>query len=47
MPETSQLLRKVLYGAGARLRVRDVAAELDVEPAEVREYVRHLVPLSA
>ena len=47
VPETSQLLRKVLYGAGARLRVRDVAAELDVEPAEVREYVRHLVPLSA
>ena len=47
VPETFQLLRKVLYGAGARLRVRDLAAELDVEPAEVREYVRHLVPLSA
>jgi Zn-dependent peptidase ImmA (M78 family) len=47
VPETSQLLRKVMYGSGARLRVGDAATALDVEPAEIREYVRHLVPLSA
>ena len=45
--ETSQLLRKVMYGPVARLKIRAAAAALDVEPADVREYVRHLVPLSA
>lgn len=47
VPETSQLLRKVMYGAEARVSVRDAAAALDIDVGEVREYVRHLVPLSA
>jgi len=47
VPETSQLLRKVLYGSAAALKVRDAAAALDIDASEVRDYVRHLVPLSA
>jgi Zn-dependent peptidase ImmA (M78 family) len=47
VPETSQLLRKVMYGTEARLKLRDAAAALDIEPDEIREFVRHLVPLSA
>ncbi|MEI2713594.1 MAG: ImmA/IrrE family metallo-endopeptidase [Nocardioides sp.] len=47
VPETSQLPRKVMYGAEARVSVRDAAAALDIDVGEVREYVRHLVPLSA
>lgn len=46
-PETSQLLRKVMYGSDARVSVRRAATELELNPAEVREYVRHLVPVSA
>lgn len=47
VPETSQILRKVFYGSESRLKLRDAALALDVEPAEVRAYVRHLVPLAA
>lgn len=47
VPETSQLLRKVMYGTGARLSARDAASVLDLHAAEIREYVRHLVPVSA
>jgi len=47
VPETSQLLRKVVYGSGASLKVREAAAALDVEPDEVRSYMRYLVPVSA
>lgn len=47
VPETSQLLRKVVYGSGASLKIRDAAAVLNIEPEEVRSYVRHLVPVSA
>lgn len=47
VPETSQLLRKVMYGTGARLSLRDAAVALDVEQNVIREHVRHLVPLSA
>ncbi len=47
VPETSQLLRKVMFGAGARITAREAASALDLSPAEVREYVRHLVPVSA
>lgn len=47
VPETSQLLRKVMFGAGARITARGAAAALDLSPEEVREYVRHLVPVSA
>lgn len=45
--ETSQLLRKVMYGPGSRIKVRLAAMALDVEAADVRNYIRHLVPLSA
>ena len=45
--ETSQLLRKVMFGAGARITAKEAAAALDLRPAEVRAYVRHLVPVSA
>jgi Zn-dependent peptidase ImmA (M78 family) len=44
--ESSQLLRKVIYGANARVSIHDAASELQLDAAEVREYVRHLVPLS-
>lgn len=47
VPETSQLLRKVMFGAGARMTAREAAAALNLSQAEVREYVRHLVPISA
>lgn len=47
VPETSQLLRKVMFGSRARITAREAAAALDLSPIEVREYVRHLVPVSA
>ncbi len=47
VPETSQLLRKVMFGTGARITGREAARSLDLAPAEIREYVRHLVPMSA
>lgn len=47
VPETSQLLRKVMYGPSTRLGTRDAAKALDVHPAEIRSFVRDLVPLSA
>jgi len=45
--ETSQLLRKVMFGAGARITAKEAAVAVDLRPAEVRDYVRHLVPVSA
>ncbi|WP_020144463.1 XRE family transcriptional regulator [Terracoccus sp. 273MFTsu3.1] len=47
MPETSQLLRKVMYGSQSRVSAKDAATALDIHPGEIREYVRHLVPISA
>lgn len=47
VPETSQLLRKVMYGVDAKLKVRDVATALDIGPEEVRDYMRRLVPMTA
>ncbi len=47
VPETSQLLRKVMFGARARITATEAAGSLNLSPAEVREYVRHLVPVSA
>ena len=47
VPETSQLLRKVMFGAGARITARGAAAALGLSPVEIREYVHHLVPVSA
>jgi Zn-dependent peptidase ImmA (M78 family)/DNA-binding XRE family transcriptional regulator len=45
--ETSQLLRKVMYGPQARFSVRDAGASIDLPASEIREFVRHLVPTSA
>lgn len=47
VPETSQLLRKVMFGAEARVTIRNAAKELELNAAEVRQYVRHLVPTTA
>lgn len=46
VPESSQLLRKVMYGDGARVKIRDVGKKLELYPTEIADYVRHLVPLS-
>ncbi|TWP33603.1 XRE family transcriptional regulator [Leekyejoonella antrihumi] len=47
VPETSQLLRKVMYGGGTSVSVRDAAEAIALFPNEVRDYVKHLVPLRA
>lgn len=47
VPETSQLLRKVMFGRDARLTVNDAAEALSLPSVEIRDYVRHLVPVSA
>lgn len=47
VPELSQILRKVLYEGDVKFKLRDAAAALDLDPDEVRNYMRRLVPLSA
>lgn len=47
VPETSQLLRKVMFGSNARVTVREAAEALSLPPSDVRGYVRYLVPVSA
>lgn len=44
-PETSQLLRKVLYGSTARISFKAAASELDLNQSEIRSYARDLVPM--
>lgn len=46
-PETSQLLRKVLYGGAARISFKAAALELDLSPNEIRSFARDLVPMGA
>lgn len=46
VPETSQLLRKVMFGRDARVTVSEAAEVLRLPVSEIREYVRHLVPVS-
>lgn len=46
-PESSQLLRKVMFGTSTKVNVRDAALELDLTPADVREFIRGLVPVAA
>lgn len=46
-PETSQLLRKVLYGSSARISFKTAADELALSPSEIRSYARDLVPMGA
>ncbi|WP_089915058.1 helix-turn-helix domain-containing protein [Leifsonia sp. 21MFCrub1.1] len=47
VPETSQLLRKVMYGTAGRVTVRDAANALSLDQRDVRGFVRDLVPVSA
>lgn len=46
-PETSQLLRKVLYGGTTRISFKAAALDLDLRSDEVRSYARNLVPMGA
>lgn len=46
VPETSQLLRKVMYGREARFSVKDAESSINLPANEIREFVRHLVPMS-
>lgn len=45
--ETSQLLRKVMYGSASKVTVRDASVALDLSPDDVRGFVRDLVPVAA
>jgi Zn-dependent peptidase ImmA (M78 family) len=47
VPETSQLLRKVMFGGAGKLSVRDAAKELDLETSDVTHFVHGLVPVAA
>lgn len=47
IPETSQLLRKVMYGSTSKVTVRDASVALDLSPDDVRGFVRDLVPVAA
>jgi hypothetical protein len=46
-PETSQLLRKVLYGTTSKITLFEAATELDLHSADVRDFIRDLVPVAA
>lgn len=46
-PETSQLLRKVMFGAESKISVKDAAAELDLNADDIRDLIRDLVPVIA
>lgn len=47
IPETSQLLRKVMFGSASKVKVRDAASDLDLYQDDVREFIRDLVPVAA
>jgi len=47
VPETSQLLRKVMHGSASRLSIQDAARALNLHPDDVREYIRALLPVLA
>lgn len=47
VPESSQLLKKVLFTADSKLSLRDTAAALDIRPDELRGFLTGLVPVSA
>ncbi|MGO4246471.1 ImmA/IrrE family metallo-endopeptidase [Paenarthrobacter sp. RAF54_2] len=46
-PESSQLLRKVMFGSGLKVNVREAALDLDLNPEDIREFVRGLIPVAA
>lgn len=45
--ESSQLLKKVLFGGNGRVRIREAAAELDVNSDVIRVFLQGLVPVAA
>lgn len=47
VPETSQLLRKVMFGSASKVNVRDAASDLDLYPDDVRDFIRDLIPVAA
>ncbi|KAF0957306.1 helix-turn-helix domain-containing protein [Rhodococcus sp. T7] len=47
VPESSQLLRKVMFGAASKITVREAAEELDLHHADIRGFVRDLVPTAS
>jgi Zn-dependent peptidase ImmA (M78 family)/DNA-binding XRE family transcriptional regulator len=47
VPETSQLLKKVMFGRDGKFSARDAARELDLEPLDVAHFVHGLVPVAA
>lgn len=46
-PETSQLLRKVMFGSTSKINVRQAATHLDLYQDDVRDFIRDLVPVAA
>ncbi|PWK90333.1 Zn-dependent peptidase ImmA (M78 family) [Lentzea atacamensis] len=47
IPETSQLLRKVMFGPTGKVSIRDAAAGLSLHQHDIRDFVRDLVPVAA
>jgi len=46
-PETSQLLRKVMFGSQQKITISEAATALDLYQADVRDFIRDLVPVAA
>lgn len=46
-PETSQLLRKVMFGSANKIRPAEAAKALDLTRSDIRNFVRNLVPIVA
>lgn len=47
VPETSQLLKKVMFGGDGRFSAREAARELNLESSDVAHFVHGLVPVAA
>jgi Zn-dependent peptidase ImmA (M78 family) len=47
VPETSQLLRKVMFGSASKVTVREAANDLSLYQDDVRDFIRDLVPVAA
>jgi Zn-dependent peptidase ImmA (M78 family)/DNA-binding XRE family transcriptional regulator len=46
IPETSQLLRKVMFGSTSKISVSEAATDLDLYQADVRDFIQDLVPVA-
>lgn len=46
VPETSQLLRKVMFGSASKVSLREAAHDQALHPDEVRGFIRDLVPVA-